>query len=348
MQASDFPRIETLNRRRTTRSATAVVDAGGAISSLFGADGRPGRVLSRRRGRRTTASADVVGLQKLWARLAWRRPPSSDRALRGHLLPRAGEGIAATLWPSWPSPPPPAADERVAFPSASGEALGGDFAKPAGAGPFPAVVLLHSCLGLPANRRAIEREHCGLRAMSRSLSTISRPRPQGDLRRRLPRWRSRTPMAALAVPCRALPAVDPARIAVFGFSQGADTALTIAASGGRPSSDRAGPRIQGRRGVLSALREPSRARACASPPSSRRRRGRRDAGGRLRTARRVAAAGRCRASSSCPTPATGSTCRNSRGGRRVLGMRLSLRCRGTPRSGRGPSSERLPARRLAR
>ena len=35
-------------------------------------------------------------------------------------------------------------------------AVRGFFARPAGAGPFPAVMLLHSCLGLPGDRRVLE------------------------------------------------------------------------------------------------------------------------------------------------------------------------------------------------
>ena len=48
------------------------------------------------------------------------------------------------------------ADELVKFTSAGrGEAIQGYLTRPKGAGPFPAVVLLHTCLGLPANRRSI-------------------------------------------------------------------------------------------------------------------------------------------------------------------------------------------------
>lgn len=42
---------------------------------------------------------------------------------------------------------PAAALERVSFPSANGDAIGGVFAKPEGTGPFPAVALLHGCGG---------------------------------------------------------------------------------------------------------------------------------------------------------------------------------------------------------
>ena len=39
---------------------------------------------------------------------------------------------------------------------ANGRDIRGTLARPKGAGPFAAVILLHSCLGLPSNRRAIE------------------------------------------------------------------------------------------------------------------------------------------------------------------------------------------------
>ena len=49
---------------------------------------------------------------------------------------------------------PAAADEPVTFPAAaargqSGAQVRGTLARPKGAGPFAAVILLHSCLGLP-------------------------------------------------------------------------------------------------------------------------------------------------------------------------------------------------------
>ena len=48
------------------------------------------------------------------------------------------------------------ADELVKFTSAGqGEPIQGYLTRPKGAGPFPAVVLLHTCLGLPAERAAI-------------------------------------------------------------------------------------------------------------------------------------------------------------------------------------------------
>ena len=66
----------------------------------------------------------------------------------------SGLGLTG-LWPA-------AADELVKFDaaakpadSARGPALQGYLTRPNGRGPFPAVVLLHSCLGLPAARRSI-------------------------------------------------------------------------------------------------------------------------------------------------------------------------------------------------
>ena len=51
---------------------------------------------------------------------------------------------------------PAEAEELVKFASAGqGEPIQGYLSRPKGAGPFPAVVLLHSCLGLPAERAAI-------------------------------------------------------------------------------------------------------------------------------------------------------------------------------------------------
>ena len=125
-----------------------------------------------------------------------------------------------------------AGDDGVAFPAAArrqpGPEIRGYLSKPKGAGPFPAVVLLHSCLGLPSNRRAIEAALTaeGYIALfvddftTRSLKeTCAVDFPEGLA----------DAYGALAYLAR-LPSVDPARIAVVGFSQGADTALKIAAS----------------------------------------------------------------------------------------------------------------------
>src|SRR5947209_15397376 len=81
------------------------------------------------------------------------------RAAFGLFPTSAIVGIAAfaalfVLLPAGPA----SADEPVAFSSADPNhtMVGGFLSKPKGAGPFPAVVLIHTCLGLPANRAAIQ------------------------------------------------------------------------------------------------------------------------------------------------------------------------------------------------
>ena len=118
--------------------------------------------------------------------------------------------------------------ESVAFPNAAGETVGGFLARPDGAGPFPAVALLHSCLGLPSNRSAIEAAlaDAGFVALfvdefsGRGLKdtcTVDFPAVAADA------------AGALAYLARR-PDVDPERVAVVGFSQGGDGALAAAAS----------------------------------------------------------------------------------------------------------------------
>jgi dienelactone hydrolase len=140
--------------------------------------------------------------------------------------------LAALIAPR--SAPLAAAEELVRFKSATpqGQADGADvqgyLARPEGAGPFPAVVLLHSCLGLPANRRAIEAalaasgyvalfvDDFATRGLKQTC-TVDFPEGVADA------------YGALAY-LSTLPYVEKARIAAVGFSQGADTALSIAAS----------------------------------------------------------------------------------------------------------------------
>jgi len=126
------------------------------------------------------------------------------------------------------------ADELVTFTAAAprgqtGIDIRGYLAKPKGNGPFPAVILLHSCLGLPSNRHAIESalassgyvalfvDDFATRGL-RETCAVNFPEALPDA------------YGALAYLSR-LPTVDPSRIAAVGFSQGADTALRIASSG---------------------------------------------------------------------------------------------------------------------
>ena len=126
---------------------------------------------------------------------------------------------------------PAAAEELVKFRSAGqGEAVQGYLTRPRGRGPFPAVVLLHTCLGLPQERASIgERiaawgfvalfvDDFGTRGLKDTCAVDFQP-ALADAYAGLA-WLSR------------LSDVDPARIAAVGFSQGGDTALKIAAGGG--------------------------------------------------------------------------------------------------------------------
>ncbi len=104
----------------------------------------------------------------------------------------------------------------------------GYLSKPNGEGPFPAVVLLHSCLGLPATKRSIAEmfTRWGYVALfvddftTRGVSqTCARDFDEGIS----------DAFGALLYLSR-LPYVDPQRIAAVGYSQGADTALKIAST----------------------------------------------------------------------------------------------------------------------
>ena len=108
---------------------------------------------------------------------------------------------------------------------------------PPGAGPFPAVALIPSCLGLPENRAdfAATLAHWGYVALyvdefaPRGLhETCSVDFPVGPV----------DAAAALAFLARQ-PFVDAKRLAIVGFSQGADIALALAASPPRFARPRA-------------------------------------------------------------------------------------------------------------
>jgi dienelactone hydrolase len=128
------------------------------------------------------------------------------------------------------SGPPAEADALVKFTSAGqGDAIQGYLTRPKGGSTFPAIVLLHTCLGLPEERVAIgERiaawgyvalfvDDFATRGLKETCAVDFNPALlDAD--------------GALAYLSR-LPYVDPARVAAVGFSQGGDTALKIAAGG---------------------------------------------------------------------------------------------------------------------
>jgi dienelactone hydrolase len=106
-------------------------------------------------------------------------------------------------------------------------AVRGFFARPSGAGPFPAVLLLHSCLGLPGDRRVLEDaltaagyvavfvDDFSTRGLTETC-TVEFPEALGDA------------LGAFDYLSRQS-FVDRSRIAAVGFSQGGDTALRVAA-----------------------------------------------------------------------------------------------------------------------
>ncbi len=126
---------------------------------------------------------------------------------------------------------PAAADQLVKFASASqGDPIQGYLTRPKGKGPFPAVVLLHTCLGLPQARASIGGRIASWGYVALFVDDFATRRLKEtcavDFQQALP-----DANGALAYLSR-LPYVDPARIAAVGFSQGGDTALKIAAGGG--------------------------------------------------------------------------------------------------------------------
>jgi dienelactone hydrolase len=119
------------------------------------------------------------------------------------------------------------ADELVKFTSAGrGDEIQGYLTRPKGAGPFPAVVLLHTCLGLPANRRSIAESFAGWGYVALFVDDF---KTRGLKETCAVDFESATSDAygALAF-LSSLAFVDNARIAAVGFSQGADTALKLA------------------------------------------------------------------------------------------------------------------------
>lgn len=131
---------------------------------------------------------------------------------------------------------PAAADELVGFPSAGGgEPIQGYLSKPKGKGPFPAVVLLHTCLGLPEAQASIGERIAAWGYVALFVDDFAtrglKETCAVDFNEALP-----DAYGALAY-LSSLPYVDPGRIAAVGFSQGGDTALRIATGRGSAGSE---------------------------------------------------------------------------------------------------------------
>lgn len=140
-------------------------------------------------------------------------------------------GFALALLAGLPCAAPAVADEPVTFAAAHGQTgaqARGYLARPQGKGPFAAVILLHSCLGLPSNRRAIESALTSEGYVALFVDDFSTRGLKETCAVDFPDGLADA-YGALAFVAR-LPFVDPARVAAVGFSQGADTALKIAVS----------------------------------------------------------------------------------------------------------------------
>lgn len=103
----------------------------------------------------------------------------------------------------------------------------GYLAKPAGDGPFPAVVLLHSCNGIPGTRAAINE---GITALGYVALFVDDFTTRGMRQTCKNSAFGETVQDALGglIYVAKLPYVDVRRLAVIGFSQGGATALAIA------------------------------------------------------------------------------------------------------------------------
>jgi dienelactone hydrolase len=144
---------------------------------------------------------------------------------------------AATLLGLSFTPPSAASAERlIKFPAvaapvnqnAANAPIRGFLTKPNGAGPFPAIVLLHSCLGLPADHQAIGEMFAGWGYVALFVEDFATRRLRETCSVDFAKGVADA-FEGLAYLSK-LPYVDPNRIAAIGYSQGGDTALQLASS----------------------------------------------------------------------------------------------------------------------
>lgn len=143
---------------------------------------------------------------------------------------------------------PAAAIEQISFPSRDGKPITGWFARPDGAGPFPAVVALHGCAGLwtrsgtlnPRERDWIARlNDAGYAVLlpdsfrSRGLTSLCNART----RSLTPAGRTRDALGARDWLAEQ-PFIRPDRIALIGWSNGGSTVLRTV--GDKASAGKAG------------------------------------------------------------------------------------------------------------
>lgn len=126
---------------------------------------------------------------------------------------------------------PATADELVRFPSAAtptepATPIQGYLSVPKGHGPFPAVVLLHSCLGLPSDRKTVGAMLAGWGYVTLYVDDFSTRGLTQTCLVDFPQGLADA-YGALAF-LAARPDVDRARVGAVGYSQGGDTALKLA------------------------------------------------------------------------------------------------------------------------
>ena len=143
-------------------------------------------------------------------------------ALALTVLAFAGAASAAERRVVVADPAPPLAGVAAAGP------LTGYITAPTGAGPFPAVALIHSCLGPPENRAAFAATLAGWGYVALFVDEFA---PRGLTETCAVDFPAGPADAAAALVFLARqPFVDARRVAIVGFSQGGDVALAVAAS----------------------------------------------------------------------------------------------------------------------
>jgi dienelactone hydrolase len=143
----------------------------------------------------------------------------------------AGAASAAERRVVVADPAPPLAGAAAAGP------LTGYITAPSGAGPFPAVALIPSCLGLPENRAAFAATLAGWGYVALFVDEFA---PRGLKETCAVDFPAGPADAAAALVFLARrPFVDARRVAIVGFSQGGDVALAVAASPPRAARLRA-------------------------------------------------------------------------------------------------------------
>lgn len=143
-------------------------------------------------------------------------------------------------FPSASTPPTPlqerlARDRGQPIARAPLTELTGEFYRPVGAGPFPAVIALHGCAG-PLSRERADSAGATYAALGYVLLLIDSYGPRAITQRCLieqgaPPDRLMDAYGGLLY-LAALPFIDPDRIAVIGYSQGGDIALEAVKLGG--------------------------------------------------------------------------------------------------------------------